>query len=216
MRPLLLLLLGAIPAFSQLVSFGVKAGVPLTDFINAASGDTPSGFIDFASHTNRYIVGATGELRLPFGLGIELDVLYRHFNYQSTQQITNLLTSGNTTGNAFEFPLMGKYHFGKKVVSPFVDAGVSWDTLQGLTQTVTSTVLGATGSSSSSTSSPSQLQNTTTRGFVTGAGLDFHFLLIHIQPEIRYTRWGAQHFLDLSGLLHSNQNQAEFLVGVTF
>jgi hypothetical protein len=80
MRPLLLLLLGAAPAFSQLVSFGVKAGVPLTDFINAASGDTPSGFIDFASHTNRYIVGATGELRLPFGLGIEVDVLYRHFN----------------------------------------------------------------------------------------------------------------------------------------
>jgi opacity protein-like surface antigen len=216
MRPLLLLSLAAIPAFSQPFSFGVKAGVPLTDFVDAASGNTASGFLDFATHTNRYIVGVTGELRLPFGLGVEVDALYRHFNYESTSQSVNVVTNANTTGNAFEFPIMGKYRFGTKVIHPFVDAGVAFDTLQGLKQAITSTVAGSTNSTNSSTSTPSQLQNTTTRGFVTGAGLDFHFLVIHIQPEIRYTRWGAQHFLDVSGLLHSNQNQAEFLLGITF
>jgi opacity protein-like surface antigen len=126
------------------------------------------------------------------------------------------ITKANTTGNAFEFPIMGKYRFGTKVIHPFVDAGVAFDTLQGLKQAITTAVAGSTNSTNSSTSTPSQLQNTTTRGFVTGAGLDFHFLVIHIQPEIRYTRWGAQHFLDVSGLLHSNQNQAEFLLGITF
>ena len=216
MRPLLLLSLAAIPAFSQPFSFGVKAGGPLTDFVDAASGNTASGFLDFATHTNRYIVGVTGELRLPFGLGVEVDALYRHVNYQSTSGAVDAITKANNTGNAFEFPIMGKYRFGTKVIHPFVDAGVAFDTLQGLKQAITTAVAGSTNSTNSSTSTPSQQQNTTTRGFVTGAGLDFHFLVIHIQPEIRYTRWGAQHFLDVSGLLHSNQNQAEFLLGITF
>ena len=218
MRPLFLLLLGAVPAFPQPFSFGVKAGAPLTDFLSTAESTNASGFIDYATHTNRYIVGVTGELRLPFGLGVELDVLYRHLNYQSSQQlvgITTTTTNTSTTANAFEFPLLGKYRFGTKVLHPFVDAGVSWDTLQGLKQDVTTTVLNVTGSNSSS-STPSQLQHNTTRGYVAGFGLDIHFLIIHIQPEIRYTRWGAQHFFDPNALLHSNQNQGEFLLGITF
>jgi hypothetical protein len=58
--------------------------------------------------------------------------------------------------------------------------------------------------------------NSTTRGYVAGGGLDFEFRRIHIQPEVRYTRWGAKHFFDPSGLLNSNQNQAEFPPGIAF
>ena len=215
MRPLLVLLLGATPAFSQLVSFGVKGGVPLTDFVDAASGTNAAGFIDFATHTNRYIIGATGELHLPFGLSVEVDVLYRHLNYQEASQAVDVLTNSSTTGNAWEFPILGKYRFGAKALHPFVDAGVAWDTLQGLTQDVKTTVLSLTGSTPAQ-SSPSPVQNSTTRGYVFGGGLDFKFLIVHIQPEIRFTRWGAQHFFDPSGLLHSNLNQGEFLLGITF
>ena len=189
--------------------------MPLTDFVNAASGTNAAGFIDFATHTNRYIVGVTGEVRLPFGLGVEVDVLYRHFNYESESQAADVLTNGRTTGSAFEFPILGKYRIGKmKAVHPFVDAGVSWDTLAGLTQTVNTLIGGNTTTSSNST--PLQLQNSTTRGYVFGGGLDFKLLVLHIQPEIRYTRWGAQHFFDPSGLLHSSENQGEFLLGITF
>jgi len=211
MRPLLLLLLGATPAFSQLVSFGIKGGVPLTDFVDAASGTNAAGFIDFATHTNRYIIGATGELHLPFGFSAEVDVLYRHVNYQETSQAVDVLTNSSTAGNAWEFPILGKYRFLKtKLVRPYVDAGVSFDTLSGLSQTVTSTV------SSVTNGTPLQLQNSTTRGYVFGGGIDIKFLVIHIQPEIRYTRWGAEHFFDPSGLLHSSENQGEFLLGITF
>ncbi len=49
-----------------------------------------------------------------------------------------------------------------------------------------------------------------------GAGLDVKALLIHIAPEVRFTRWGARHFIDPNGLFDSKQNQAEFLVGITF
>jgi hypothetical protein len=217
MRPFLLLLLGATPAFSQLVSFGVKGGVPLTDFVNAASGTSPSGFIDFATHTNRYIIGATGELHLPFGFSIEADALYRHFNYQETEQGVDVVTNSSTKGNAFEFPILGKFRFLKtKLVRPYVDAGIAFDTLQGLSQTVSNTLISSSTTTKTSTGTPSQLQNSTTRGYVFGGGLDIKILIIHIQPEIRYTRWGAQHFFDPSGLLHSSENQGEFLLGVTF
>jgi hypothetical protein len=213
MRPLLLLILCITPAYSQLFSFGLKGGVPLTDFVNAASGDNAAGFIDFATHTNRYIIGATGELHLPLHLSIEADVLFRHVNYQETAQAGNVLTTGSTSSNDWEFPVLGKFRFGPKLIHPFVDAGIAFDTLQGLSQTVTSTVNSITSTSSSS---PTQVLHNTVHGYVFGGGLDIKFLLIHIQPEIRYTRWGSEHFFDLSGLLHSSENQGEFLLGINF
>jgi opacity protein-like surface antigen len=101
-------------------------------------------------------------------------------------------------------------------VRPYVDAGIAWDTLQGLKQTVTQTVIPTNITSTTTTSNPAELHKNTTTGFVIGAGVDVHVLLIRISPEIRYTRWGAEHFLSSNGGLHSNQNQAEFLVGITF
>ncbi|MGD0868455.1 MAG: porin family protein [Bryobacteraceae bacterium] len=207
MRLLFLLLAGAAGAFCQPFSFGIKAGVPLTDFLNAAESQN----VSYVTATNRFIGGVTAELHLPFGLGVEVDALYRHLNYQ---QSSSTVAAG-TTASDFEFPLLGKYRFPKlKVVHPFVDAGVAFDSLAGVKQQVTTVVNGII--SASSTSNPSELHNSSTRGFVIGGGIDIHFLVIHLLPEIRYTRWGAQHFFDLNGLLHSNVNQGEFLLGITF
>jgi opacity protein-like surface antigen len=207
MRLLFLLLAGAAGAFCQPFSFGVKAGVPLTDFLTAAESQNVSYF----TTTNRYIFGVTAELRLPFGLGVEVDALYRHLNYQES---SGTIATG-TTASDFEFPLLGKYRFPMiKVVHPFVDAGVAFDSLAGVKQEITKVVNFA--GAATSTSNPIELHNSTTRGFVIGGGVDFHFLVIHITPEIRYTRWGAQHFFDVNGLLHSNVNQGEFLLGITF
>ena len=207
MRSLLLLLVGAASAFAQPIGFGLKAGIPLSDFTNAVS----NGKFDYLSKTQRYIVGPTAELRLPFSLSIELDVLYRRFNYNSV--ITGTGISAATSGNAWEIPLLGKYRFKAPVARPFVTAGVAWDTLTGLKQDVRTALVNA---GVTSTSTPTELQKKTTKGFVLGAGLDVKVLLLHISPEVRYTRWGAQHFFDQNGGFHSNQNQAEFLVGFTF
>jgi hypothetical protein len=148
---------------------------------------------------------------------VEVDILYRHFSYGSSgtiSGITTTSTTSDTTGGAWEFPILAKYRFKGKIVHPFVDAGVSWDKLNGLTQTITRVVASVT--TSTNTSSPFELVNGTTRGFVLGAGVDVKALLIHITPELRLTRWGAKHFIDPNGLLNSKQNQAEFLVGITF
>lgn len=213
MRSLLLFLLGAVAACSQPFSAGVRVGVPLTDFISTVQGVS-------SSVPNRFIGGVTAELRLPFGLGIEVDALYRRLHYQDTVAIrvgdfpggSGVMTD-RTTANSWEFPILAKYRFPARIVRPYVDAGVAFDTLSGLTDTVSQ--LAPAPLSTKTTSTPVALQNNSTKGFVLGAGVDIHAIVIHLSPEIRYTRWGSPHF-NLSGVLSSNQNQAEFLLGITF
>ena len=208
-----LLILAAAAASAQPFSIGVKGGMPMTDFVDVVRAQN----INASTTTNRYILGVTGEARLPFGLGVEVDVLYRHFRYNSSSGVSNLtsnITNIDTTAGAWEFPILAKYRFKGKFVRPFVDGGVAWDKLSGLTQTVKNVV--ATVSHSTTTSSPPELANSTTRGYVLGAGLDLKLLIIHITPEVRLTRWGAKHFIDTTGIVNSKQNQAEFLVGITF
>jgi hypothetical protein len=210
MRKLLLLPLLAVPAFAQL-TFGVKAGVPLTDFLEVARSPN----FGFNTNTKRYIVGPTVELRLPFGLGVEVDALYRRLNYEGNGTLLDVLTNNRTTGNAWEFPLLLKYRAPGPLVRPYFTVGVAWDTLSGMTQSITRTL--ASGQITSLISNdPAELQNKTTTGFVIGGGVDIHAIFLHVSPEIRYTRWGNQHFADPSGLLQSNRNQAEFLLGFTF
>ncbi len=208
MKSVLLLFLGAVSAFPQSVGFGLKGGVPFTDFTDAVS----RGTFNYSSNTQRYIVGPTLELRLPFGLSIEADALYRRFSYNALIGGTAGTTSIATTGNAWEFPLLAKYRFKAPIARPFIAGGIAWDTLSGLNQDVRNAVA-STGVISRS---PTELNKTTTTGFVMGVGLDIKAIFIHISPEIRYTRWGAKHFLDPNGGINSNQNQAEFLVGLTF
>ena len=185
--------------------------MPLTDFVDTVQ----SPRFGFNSNTKRYIVGATVELRLPMGFGVEADALYRRLNYEGNGTLLDVITNNRTSGNAWEFPLLVKYKFPTKpFVRPFVDAGIAWDTLSGLTQSVTRTI--SSGRVTTSTSGAAELQNRTTTGFVMGAGVEIKALLIRLSPEIRYTRWGSQHFGDVNGLLRSNRNQGEFLLGITF
>jgi len=198
---LAIVMLIGVSAWAQPFSAGVKVGLPLTDFINTASGQS-------STVTNRYIVGPTAELHLPFGLGIELDALYRHFNYR------NVIGSGasavinvNTAGD-WEFPLLLKYRFKGELARPFVSGGVAWDRISGLSSTISQSV------SSGSVVNPSGVKDSNTVGAVVGVGLDLHFI-IHVLPELRYTRWTSQHF-NVNNVLSSNQSQAEFMVGITF
>lgn len=195
------------------LSLGIRAGVPLTDFFESVN----SGNFLVTSSTNRYIVGPSLELRLPAGFGLEVDALYRRFNYNSSYGLANFLlgTPNRTTGNAWEFPLLVKYRFSTPLIKPYVDAGLAFDTLSGLKQTVVS-VANPFGQTTTTNSNPNELKNSTTTGFVIGFGADIHAVVLHISPEIRYTRWGSPHFTIPNGPVISNQNQAEFLVGFTF
>ncbi len=222
MRSALLLLLLPACLFGQPFSAGIKAGIPLSDFLNA----TEAGTFNYTSSTQRYIVGGMAEVRLPLGLGVEFDALYRKLNYTGAGTLgTDVFTTSRTSASDWEFPLVLKYRFHFPVVRPYVEAGVAWDTLAGIKQTVSE--LG-----NSTTTAPTELRENTTIGFVLGGGIDIHAIVLHISPEIRYTRWnsaqintteasigsgaGTPILGGVVGPLRSNLNQAEFLVGITF
>ena len=63
--------------------------MPLNDLVNAGS----TGNFNFSAQTNRYIFGGTAELRLPFGLGVEVDALYRHLSYTGSGSIVGITTT---------------------------------------------------------------------------------------------------------------------------
>ena len=191
--------MGAVSAVAQPITVGIKGGLPLTDFFSAVTNQSFS----LNNTSKRYIFGPTAELKLPLGLSIEFDALYRRLNYNGGSAIPDVIE--NVSGNGWEFPLLAKYRFPMAVARPFVDAGFAWDTLSGVKQSV----LGATGLSSAPPSTK------TTTGFVMGGGVDIH-VIIHISPEIRYTHWGSSRFVDPLSLVHGSQNQAEFLLGITF
>lgn len=205
-----LLLLAAPVAFPQF-SVGVKAGVPVTDFFDTVS----SPRFGFNSDTKRYIIGPMVQLNLPAGFAVEFDALYRRFNYESNASLVDVFRNERTTGNAWEFPLLLKYRFPMIMARPFVGAGVAWDTVSGLKQSVTNTLV-ATGAVTRSETDPAELRHETTTGFVIGAGVDINAIVMRISPEFRYTRWGSRHFESAVPGLLSNRNQAEFLVGFRF
>jgi opacity protein-like surface antigen len=199
MRLVLLSLMASTGAFAQL-SFGVRGGLPLTDFFHAV--DNPGA--TFRSDATQFVLGPTIELHLPWSFGVEFDALYRRFHYKgATNAVDQFFQS--TTSNAWEFPLLLKYRTPGEFVRPYLDGGVTFDRWSGVNQ-VTSLVTGVTNSNASGVNT----------GFVVGGGIELHVPLVKISPEVRYTRWGAVNITDLGGALRSNQNQVEILIGVTF
>jgi hypothetical protein len=201
-RLILSLFLGSAAAWCQPFSAGIRGGVPLTDFFSTVQSQNFS----FSPSTSRYIIGPTAELHFPFGLGIEVDALYRHMSYTGAGVFQGVSAAAKFNSGNWEFPALLKYRFAAKIVRPYLDAGIAWDTLSGVSQSVAQSVSNGT---------PTVVNKNSTAGFVVGGGVDLHFV-VHIMPEIRYTRWGSTQIIDPTTLLKSNQNQAEFLLGITF
>ncbi|HKW96919.1 MAG TPA: hypothetical protein VJN43_04255 [Bryobacteraceae bacterium] len=60
------------------------------------------------------------------------------------------------------------------------------------------------------------VRHQTIYGVAVGGGLDLRLASVHFVPEIRYTRWGTEHFRDANDLIRWNKNEGEFLLGITF
>src|SRR5579875_4143717 len=125
----------AAPAWSQIISFGVKAGVPLTDGF-------PSNYSD--AYQRRYTVGPTAELHLPLHLSFEVDALYRRegeggsfvtchgFGVDSCPGVT---ATERARANDWQVPFLLKWQPGSRLIRPFVDGGVTYRHVGGETVT---------------------------------------------------------------------------------
>ena len=211
-RLLLAFSLSSMLAFPAVISLGVKGGIPITS--NFETGTSANPNVTFTADTKRYTVGPVIELHLPWRFGIEADALYQRLDYQSQEELPGRIVNAVTTANAWRFPLLLKYRFASGPVIPFISAGPSFRYVSNINQ-VENFFTGTTASRAS-TSEPASLNNRFAAGFTAAGGLEFGSSSIHIAPEIRYTRWGWENFRSFSGVLHSRENQVEFLVGLTF
>jgi opacity protein-like surface antigen len=196
----------ASPAVAQSLSFGVKAGAPVTDpFILS---NPPGSLNNYAFSAQRYTVGPTFELGLPYNLAFEADALYKPLHYISNPFGFNTFQA-STSANSWEFPLLIKGHLLSGIIRPFGNGGVSFRHVGGSTS--------FTNSAFQVTQDPPlELVHSWSTGYVAGGGVDFGYGPIHVSPEIRYTRWASQNFNSSNGILSSNLNAVDILIGLTF
>lgn len=171
---------------AQLLQVGIKGGVPLTDAFSSSTGAS----LIAPSNSKEFVIGPTAELRLPVvGLGVEADALYRPVSYSAFKG-KNVVS---TSSASWQFPILAKYRFGPPLVKPYAEAGP---------------VFRAAGS---------DLSTLSHAGFALGAGVEVGLLRLHVSPEIRYLRWASDSGKNAPlGILRSNQNEAQFLIGLTF
>ncbi|MBM3814828.1 MAG: PorT family protein [Acidimicrobiia bacterium] len=191
-KTILVLALAAPCLFGQAISWGVRAGVPITDAFATARSATRG----FDQIPNRYTIGPTLEVRLPFRLGVSFDILYKKLEYDRT----DAGVTRNVSVTQLEFPLLFKYRFGDGAVRPWLGAGPTFNRISGL-----------------SVRDPIEFVKRSSGGIAFGAGVELKALLVRINPELRVTHRGSENFSDPVGaLLKSRVNQAEFLIGLTF
>ena len=173
---------------AQPFSLGLKAGVPLTDALSVQ----PSDAVQYVQNTHRYTVGPYFELHLPARLSIEVDALYRSYDYRQIQP-----ASTTQPVSSWEFPVLAKYQLLGGPIRPYIEGGVSFSRLTDVAEVV-------------------DLNHRNNYGIVIGGGVEFRLGPLRISPEIRYNGWALQNFSSPLGALTSNRNQAAVLVGIGF
>jgi len=162
-KTLLCILVACGCAAAQPLGAGFKVGVPATDAFKVLPVPSPS---IFTGDSPRYTIGPYVELRLPAGMAVEVDALYRSYGFR---------TDGlGASANSWEFPVLVKHRFPVPFVKPYFDAGLSFSRLSDIKF--------------------SSLNHRSNYGIVVGGGVEFNLLLIKVSPEVRYTGWAFRNF----------------------
>jgi hypothetical protein len=190
MKPLVLVLLCGGAACAQSLSIGAIGGVPFTDAVSSAS----NGTYPLLYKSSNFVVGPSLQLSLPLSLRFEVDALYRPVSYQlNLSQAT-----GPTSAAQWQFPFLLQYRFATPVLKPFLEAGLSFDHLSGITSVIPANGQGG-------------LQHSSDFGVVLGAGVDLKIPFVRLSGELRFERQAQQEFQAISSL-----NQAEVVFGAHF
>jgi len=215
MRTLILLSVSA--CFGQRLEIGAKVGVPVTEAFETDAFFQIGFGHGATSATRRYTVGPMVGIRLPRGFSVTLDLLYKRLGFDELTKTSGvLLAHTRTVVNSWEFPVLGQFRvLHAPAVSPYVEAGVSFRSISGIA-TITEQPLFFPGVpvTRSTGKSSTPLNNRSPHGIAVGLGAEIRVGFMRIAPGFRYTRWGVDRNIDST--LHSNQNQGEVLLGITF
>jgi hypothetical protein len=167
------LLLVSPALLAQMLSFGVRAAVPMTDLFRVDSGRQTS--------TERYTFGPTVNLDLCRGAAIGADFLF---------QSATLAAVSASTVRRWELPLSLVYRLRPSPPHPFVRAGVSLNRVFD-TGSAVECARGPFGEQFYCLDGKplAELRHRVTYGPVIGGGLQFRVKRMRIDAEVRLTRW---------------------------
>jgi hypothetical protein len=191
-------------ASAQLFTFGVQGGMPT---------QTPVG----QTSKMPFVLGPSVDIRVSSGLSLETGLLYhrmgRGYNNSVFLYPENAVTLGVETwhGSALEIPFLAKYRFlsERRGLRPFLSAGPTMRR----TSITTSRAYSVVSSSPLSTNGASLMDTKSTKWNVDptiGGGMDFKAGRFHIEPETRYSYWGAGKTSEV------RKNQVSALIGFRF
>jgi len=194
-----LLALGFFPAFHIFAAgpafFGVRGGIPFSVSDSIAGGLGGSSAV-------RYAVGPTAGFRLPHGLSVEGDALYKRQPFNLNVGSFGEINVPGTTVSAWEFPIMLKFTSGEGPVVPVLGGGITFRRMSA--EGLSSMLYNVTGTRSAV-------------GAIAGAGVRFRVGPIDVTPEFRLARWNQSGFeTSFVNIIPFSRTEATFLVGVTF
>jgi cell division protein FtsA len=91
--------------------------------------------------------------------------LYRKTSYSGTGTLNGFTAAAAGDASNWQFPLVAKYRFAAPVVRPYVEAGIAWNRLGDVKQSLLTTA---------GIGSEQKLKGDTVKGLVIGAGIDIH------------------------------------------
>lgn len=195
------------PGIAQPVGAGVKGGWTPTDWTPSVSSRPTN-----EDRSGHYTAGPYVEVRFPSSFAVEAAALYRPFGTMSTGGIGGYSVSSRLEGRSWEIPVVGKYRFPVKPVTPFALVGVAFrnlGTLHGVGVCSGELCGGGEGTSSITRA------GFTTAGVVAGAGVEWKTGPLRLAAEGRYTRYGAPDEAQF-GTNRFELNQAAILFSIGF
>jgi hypothetical protein len=181
-------------AAAQAFSIGLLGGANFNDVVKAANTGTYSA----VQNSSNFTIGPSFRVNLPAGFRLEVDALYRPYGFTFNAGALGMFP---VSAQQWRFPVLAQYRLGSRGLRPFVEAGVSFNHLAGISDAAKSVI----------TSGPGVLLHQTDAGLVIGGGVDVKVPFVRLSGELRYTRQTLSDFANVSNL-----NQAEVLFGVRF
>jgi hypothetical protein len=191
------------PAHAQQLvefQFGVRAGVPVTDFLES---NTPQVSRQETFDRAWLVAGSTFGAVLRDRLLVQVDALYKRVRGRSRGNLATAPTFEYRAAS-FEFPVLFDYYLSKGSRRPFAGGGI----VAGHVITGTTTSHAAAGTGGVETPFEGQFSiGNQLPAFVANGGVEWKGQRLVIRPEIRYTRWGRNPGAQI------RRNQLEISIG---
>jgi hypothetical protein len=216
----------ASPILAQGFLFGLKAGIPITEYFHTGFLDTRnSGGIQYSAATRRYTIGFSAERRLIGGLGFEVNVKYQRMGYVHDENFFSSVSGvGGTikfdvTGGSWDFPIMMKYRFFRSqrpyVLGGFVIRHIGPVRARGTSILSEPFPTRHTVTTQIDTGDTDLGDKRNFSGLTVGAGFEFGGGRLRFSPELRYSHWSSEVEF-MPDALRMNSYQLEILLGIVF